>query len=106
METREGRLQATQIASLNVQVSFLMYFPFLSPIQDPKGWNKGNGGSRAPGSCCQPQRHSSWHEDPLLNVCVCVGGVLEGSGNYRVRVEEVISQPVLSHLMATEAFTS
>lgn len=32
--------------------------------------------------------------------------VLEGSGNYRVRVEEVSSQPVLSHLMATEAFTS
>lgn len=40
-------------------------------------------------------------------MCVCGGeGVLEGSRNYRVRVEEVISQPVLSHLMATEAFTS
>lgn len=89
----------TVIAFLNLQVGFLIYSPFLSPIQDPRGWNEEAKSPRAMGATTNPKDlgcgfpfENSTSVPPLPSVCVWVGGALEGSSkNYGVMVEEVTS---------------
>lgn len=73
----------TVIAFLNLQVGFLIYSPFLSPIQDPRCWNKEAKSPKAVEATanskdlgCGFPFENPTPVTPLPSVCVWVGGAV------------------------------